>query len=118
METVWVKPAVMGAIAGAIVTMLVGFNYGGWLLGSSAERLATQQSTAAVVQALVPICVSQSKADPEAAAKFQQLSAITSSYERRDFVMKTGWATMPAATAPNDDLAAACAEVLSKAAKS
>jgi hypothetical protein len=32
--------------------------------------------------------------------------------------MKAGWATMPAAQSPNGDLAAACAEVLAKAAQS
>jgi hypothetical protein len=29
-------------------------------------------------------------------------------------VMKSGWATMPASAEPNDDLAEACAEVLTK----
>jgi hypothetical protein len=55
--------------------------------------------------------------DPESAAKFAQLGAIKLSYDRRDFVMKAGWATMPAAESPNRDLAAACAEVLAKAAQ-
>ena len=32
----WLKPAIMGAIVGGVVTMIVGFNYGGWYLGSSA----------------------------------------------------------------------------------
>jgi hypothetical protein len=32
--------------------------------------------------------------------------------------MKTGWATIPAAQSPDSDLAAACAEVLAKAAQS
>ena len=110
----WLKPAIMGAIAGGIATMIVGFNYGGWYLGSSAETLAQKKSDAAVVAALVPVCVSQSKTDPNATAKFAQFGAITSSYERRDFVMKAGWATMPKADAPNQDLASACAEVLAK----
>lgn len=41
-------------------------------------------------------------------------SAIKSSYDQRDFVLKAGWATMPKADAPNQDLASACAEVLAK----
>lgn len=114
----WLKPALIGAVAGGIATALVGFNYGGWVSGGSAERMANQQSTAAVTAALLPVCVSQSKADPEATAKTAQLGALSSWYERRDFVMKAGWATMPAAQSPNGDLAAACAEVLAKAAQS
>jgi len=114
----WFNPAVMGAIAGGIVTMIVGFNYGGWYLGSSAETRAQKQSTAAVTAALVPVCVSQSQADPDGATKLKAFSAIKSSYEQRDFVMKAGWATMPTADAPNQDLASACADVLAKTAGS
>jgi hypothetical protein len=46
----WLKPAIMGAVAGGIATMIVGFNYGGWYLGSSAETLANKQSNAASSQ--------------------------------------------------------------------
>jgi hypothetical protein len=111
----WLKPAIMGGIVGAIATVFVGFNQGGWVLGGSAERTAQQRSAAAVTEALVPICISQSKADPQAAAKLKQLGAIEPFYERRDFVMKSGWATVPAAEGPNSELAEACADVLSKA---
>lgn len=108
----WLKPAVMGGIVGAIATMIVGFSQGGWMLGSSAERMAQQQSALAVTEALVPVCISQSNSDPSASTKLEQLGALTSSYERREFVMKTGWATVPSAESPNSELADACAEVL------
>ena len=114
----WLKPAISGAVVGAIATMVLGFSQGGWYLGSSADRMAQEKSAAAVIEALVPICVSQSQVDPNAAAKLYQLGALKSSYERRDFVMKAGWATMPTTEAPNGKLAAACAEVLSQAALS
>jgi len=115
---IWLKPAIIGAAFGAMTTALVGFNYGGWVSGSSAEQMAHQRSISAVTAALLPVCVSQSIVDPDAIAKIQHVSALSSWYERRDFVMKTGWATMPAAPSPNSDLAAACAEVLVKAAQS
>lgn len=114
----WLKPSIAGAVVGAIATMVLGFSQGGWYLGSSAERMAKEQSAAAVIEALVPICVSQSQADPEITAKLGQLGGMKSSYERRDFVMKAGWATMPAAQEPDRALATACAEVLAKAAQS
>ena len=110
----WLKPAVMGAIVGGIATMIVGFNYGGWYLRSSAETLAHKESNAAVLAALVPVCISQSQADPEGATKLKAFGAIKSSCEQRDFVMKAGWATMPKADGPNQDLASACADVLAK----
>lgn len=109
----WTKPAIVGAIVGAIATMIIGFSQGGWYTGNSAELLADQKSKIAVIDALIPICISQQQLDPDATAKLGQLVAMKTSYEQRDFVMKTGWATMPAADQPNRDLAAACAETLS-----
>ena len=114
----WLKRAIIGAAFGAITTALVGFGYGGWVSGRSAEQMGIRQSTAAVIAALLPVCLSQSKADPEAIAKTQHVGALGSLYERRALVMRTGWATMPAAQSPNSDLAAACAEVLATATQS
>jgi hypothetical protein len=61
---------------------------------------------------LTPICVSQSKLDPESIAKLAAFAAIKTTYEQRDFVMKAGWATMPTGEQPDRDLASACAEAL------
>ena len=114
---VWLKPAITGGLVGAVATMIAGFSYGGWMLGSSAEKMAEQRSTAAVTEALVPVCIGQSKADPEVTMKLAQLKALSTSYEQREFVMKSGWATISASDAPNGDLAEACAEVLIKPAQ-
>ncbi len=113
----WLKPAITGAVIGGIATMAIGFSQGGWYLGSSAENLARKDSAAAVIEALAPICVSQSRADPQGTFKLVELEAITSSYGRRDFVMQTGWATMPETEAPNRDVAMACADLLADAGK-
>ena len=108
----WTKPGITGAIVGAIATMIIGFSQGGWYSGGSAERLAQQRSEVAVIDALVPICISQSKLDPDTTAKLGQLAAMKSSYEQRDFVISSGWATMPASDGPNRDLASKCADAL------
>jgi hypothetical protein len=109
---VWLKPAVWGGIAGAVATIIVGFSYGNWILGSSAEKVAQQRSATAVTEALVPVCIGQSKADPEFAGKLIQLKALTSPYQQREFIMSAGWATVAAADKPNSSLAEACAKVL------
>jgi hypothetical protein len=67
-----------------------------------------------VTAALVPLCVAQSKADRTGLKKMGELRALTSSYEQRDFVTKTGWATMPGSDDPNNDVAGACAAALLK----
>src|SRR4029453_6064356 len=43
----WVKPAAWGVVVGAIGTMIVGFSWLGWTLGSTAERLAVERTNAA-----------------------------------------------------------------------
>lgn len=114
----WLKPGILGAIVGGIATMIVGFNFGDWHLGSTATTMADKQSKAAVIAALVPVCIDRSQTDPQSFTKLREFDSIKTSYEQRDFVLKAGWATMPAEEDPNQALAAACAEVLSKTARS
>ena len=111
-----VKPALWGAVGGAIAAIIVGFAWGGWVTGGTAEKMAVTQSGIAVIEALVPVCVALSVSDPAGPAKLEQLALLKSSWERTDFVMKAGWATMPTAKEPNRQLAAACAELIAKAA--
>jgi predicted dienelactone hydrolase len=112
----WIKPVLWGAVAGSVVTMIIGFSYGGWTTSSTSARLAQIQADTAVTTALVPICVAKSKADGAAAKKMGELRALASSYDQRDFVTKTGWATVPGSEEANSDVAGACAAALLKTA--
>jgi len=112
----WIKPGLWGAVAGSVLTMIVGFSFGGWITSDTAARVGRQQADAAVVTALVPLCVAQSKADRTVMKKIEELRTLTSSYEQRDFVIKTGWATVPGTADPDSDLAGACAAALLKTA--
>ena len=110
------KPGIWGVVIGSILTMIVGFSWGGWTTSSTARQVAIRQSDAAVTAALVPICLAGGKADLGRAKKLGELTAITSSYEQTDFVMKTGWATFPGQADPNREVAEACAAALLKTA--
>ncbi|HEY4162553.1 MAG TPA: hypothetical protein VGM59_05770 [Dongiaceae bacterium] len=114
MRLQWIPPAIFGALFGAGAAIGIGFWQGGWYSAASADRFAQVKSDAAVVDALVPVCVNQSKLDPDLAAKIAQMKLMVTDYERRDFVMNAGWATMPAAMHPDRDLATACADALIK----
>jgi pimeloyl-ACP methyl ester carboxylesterase len=107
----WLKPGAYGAAIGAVAVAIVGFSWGGWVTESTAETLASDRAQQEVVAALLPICVAQSAADPENGARLSELKE-TRSYQQAEFLMKTGWATMPGATDPDRALAKACAEVL------
>jgi hypothetical protein len=105
-----VKPAVWGAVVGAVAFTVVGFSSLGWTLGSTAEKMATQRAETAVVAALAPICVEKFQQQTDSAAKLVALNKVSSSWDRRALIEKGGWATMPGSNAPNSAVASACAE--------
>jgi hypothetical protein len=113
---IWIKPAAWGAVCGSVLTMIVGFSYGGWVTAGTANRMAIQQADAAVTAALVPVCVAQSKADAAAPKRLAELRAMSSSWEQQEFVTKVGWATFPGDENPNRSVAEACASALLKTA--
>jgi hypothetical protein len=107
------KLGAWGFVVGSIVTMIVGFSWGGWRTGGGADRLAMERSTAAVTAALLPVCLEKSKTDPAGAKKLVALKALSSSYDQRDAVVQGGWATFGSSEA-NRDVAEACAAELLK----
>ena len=107
------KKIVFGlVVAAAVLTMIVGFNWGGWVSGDTAQKSAVKGAQAAVVLRLAPICVAQFNLDPQKASKLVELKAITSSYDRPNYVKEQGWATMPGDTMPDNGVADACAKLL------
>ena len=107
----WTKPAVYGAVTGAIAATVIGFNWGGWTTGSTAEQMAINFANEEVTQAMVPVCLDMATADPERIAKLASIRDAKG-YNRRQAIMSTGWATLPGTKEPNRDLAEACVEGL------
>ena len=107
----WVKPVLQGAALGAAALAIAGFSWGGWVTSGTAKQMASDQARLEVVAALVPICIEQSKLDPQAVATLALLKEATS-YKRSDMLMETGWATMPGSSNPNSSVARACMDKL------
>ena len=105
------KPALYGAVVGAIALAIAGFSWAGWVTGGAAEKMASEQARLEVVAALVPICIEKSSQDPQVIETLAQLKEA-SSYKRSDMLMKAGWATMPGSSDPNRQVASACMETL------
>ena len=108
------KPAIWGAVFGAAAISFVGFTQFGWTLGSTAERLANDRAQTAVVTALAPICVDRFRQQADAPAKLAEFSKVFSSWDRRSFIEKGGWATIAGTDTPNTAVATACAEQLGR----
>ena len=106
------KRLLQGAAVGVVATVVVGFGWGGWMLGSSAKTLADSAASSAVVAAIAPICVDQFQRSADAANNLTALQK-TSSYEQAAYVEKGGWAMMPGSKAVNSGVPQACAAILS-----
>src|SRR3982074_3051306 len=105
-----------GAAAGAVATMFVGFYWGGWSLGSTADKMARERSDLAVVAALAPVCADNFRALPDGEAKAVALSKVDS-WKRRDEFPKE-IVTLPGESYPSSALVDACYTLLLAAPKS
>jgi len=101
-----------GAAAGAVVAIIVGFNWGGWVTGGTAREMTQRSTTEAVVAALSPICVDKFQRSADAGANMAELKKV-STYQQASFVEKGGWATLPGSDQANSSVARACANLLS-----
>jgi len=106
-----IKLVALGAIGGAIVLAIIGFAWGGWVTGGTAQEMAKEMADKAVIDRLAPICVLQSNQDPEKDKKLAELKELRS-WDRRDYVEKQGWATMPGEKEPDGEVAGECASRL------
>jgi hypothetical protein len=97
------------AVAAITLTMIVGFSWGGWMTGGTAQKMTND----AVGQRLALICVGQFNRDPQKDQKLTELKD-TSSYKRDDYVKEQGWATMPGEANPDRNVADGCAKLLAQ----
>jgi len=104
-----------GIAIGAVASIVIGFSWGGWMTGSTANRLAAERVDTAVVAALTPVCVEKFLQNSDAQANLAVIKKIPSSWEQGEYVQKGGWATQPGATSTDYHLARECAEKLTQA---
>ena len=95
-----------GIAIGAVATIVIGFYWGGWTLGSTAEKMAQQRTETAVVAALAPGCAEKFAALPDAAAKKIALAKADSWKGSDEFPKEL--VTLKGETSPNSDLVEAC----------
>lgn len=97
-----------GTAFGAVATMVVGFNWGGWMLESTAAEQAEDGARSAVVATLTPLCVDNFRNAANAAGNLEEFKQ-QSSYKQTTFIAKGGWATFPGSDKASRDVAKACA---------
>src|SRR6266511_6170936 len=107
----WLKPAFWGVVVGAVGIMIIGFAWWGWVLGSTAERMANARADGAVTAVLVPICVERFMGQADAAAKLAAFQR-SASWQQSQLIATGGWATATGSTDPNAAVARVCAQQL------
>jgi len=105
------KRLLQGAFIGFLATVVIGFGWGGWTLGSTAKELAGKSASSAVIAALAPICIDKFQHAAGAEANLLELKKV-SSWQQASFVEKGGWATLAGSGEANTSVARACAELL------
>ncbi len=95
-----VKFGIGGLICGAIVAMIIGFAWGGWVTASTTQKMSND----AVLASQAAICVAQFIKDPSKLKEFEGID----SYKRYEFVEKGGWDKMPGQEKASFGVANAC----------
>ena len=102
-----------GAFAGVVATLVIGFGWGGWMLGGKAQTMSDQNASRAVIAALAPVCADRFQHASDAKAKFTAFKAVES-WQQDTFVEKGGWATFSGSDLPTRGVADACAKLLNE----
>jgi len=106
------KTAVFWYVVIAVVlTVVVGFVWGGWVTDSNAQRMARTAAQDAVTERLASICVAQFNQAPGNGAKLEELKNA-STYQRDDYVRDQGWATMLDEDSPDRKVVDECVKLL------
>ena len=117
------KAVLFWACAGSVVVAtIVGFSWGGWVTGGSAQEMAEESAAQARQELAAVVCVDRFMAAPDAGVQLIALQEITSPRAQGKFVEEGGWAIIVPATSPSDFKARAddrkaaglCAEELAK----
>jgi hypothetical protein len=101
-----------GAAAGAVATMIIGFQWSGWTLGSTADKQVKDAEQATVVRVLAPICVDKFQQSADASTNLDELKKADS-WRRNEIIEKAGWTKFPGSE-PDGKMAEACARLLSQ----
>jgi hypothetical protein len=104
------KAALFWACAGSVVVAtVVGFSWGGWTTGGSAQDMADKAAASARQELAAVVCVDRFMAAPDAGVQLTALQGMTSPRAQGQFVQDGGWATIVPASSTADRKASAAA---------
>ncbi len=97
-----------------VATMIVGFEWGGWVTGGTASDMASKAAAGASAELAAGVCAVQFNKASDAGVQLAALSKLDA-WERGDFIKKGGWATLPGMKDSVEGAADLCARQLTEA---
>lgn len=97
----------------SVATMVVGFTWGGWVTGGSAQERADVAAQQATADLAADVCVKRYLASPEARVSLTALIE-QSSYSRKGTLEDGGWVTLGGREKPVTGAGGLCAERLAE----
>ena len=95
----------------AIATMIVGFGWGGWVTGTTADKMSVAAAATARAELAADVCVNRFKGGSDMTAQLAALKA-SDSWKREELLDKAGWTTLPGNKEPIEGAATLCAKQL------
>jgi hypothetical protein len=108
----WLKPGLVGMLAGGVLVAGIGFVGAGWKTAAGAARLGHTMAEEQLVGALVPVCIERAESDPELIPKLATVHQATTVMRQRDALLAAGWATIEGNPSASRTLATACVAAL------
>jgi hypothetical protein len=98
-------------VASVAVTIFVGFKWGGWVTGGSAQAMAETAANEARIELAVASCVLRFGEAENVNGRLAKLKKV-GSWERGSYLEKAGWATPTGTDEPVSEAGGRCAELL------
>ena len=96
-----------GLVCGAVISMIIGFGWGGWTTAATTKTMTTE----AVLASQAAICVAQFMKQPNYEEQLKEFEKI-STWERAKYIEKGGWDQMPGQEKADYDVSRACTDGL------
>ena len=106
-KSVELKYGGWGVVIGAVLTLIVGFSWGGWVTGGTAKS----NSDDALLASRAAICAAQFADAPDRAQQIEAMQKVDS-WRRADFISEGGWDKMPGQNQASSGVARACVNAI------
>lgn len=106
------KAVLFWACVGSVVaTLIIGFGWGGWVTGRTADQMAAQAGSNARAQLAAAVCVDRFRKGPDATAQLASLRE-SDSWKRDRLIDDGGWTTLAGMSTPVAGAASLCVQRL------